>query len=145
MLPQQPEAQTPLESAIDVEQIKHRSVKGVAALISRTFVVQLISFAATFGLTVFLDPSVYGIFFLVSAVVNFLAYFSDIGLAAALVQKKDKVTDQDLSTTFTVQQGIVITLLLLLFVGTPFIRTNFHLNSAAVYLMWSLGMSLFLS
>ncbi|OGD70924.1 hypothetical protein A3A84_03590 [Candidatus Collierbacteria bacterium RIFCSPLOWO2_01_FULL_50_23] len=145
MLPQQPEAQTPLESAIDVEQIKHRSVKGVAALISRTFVVQLISFAATFGLTVFLDPSVYGIFFLVSAVVNFLAYFSDIGLAAALVQKKDKVTDQDLSTTFTVQQGIVITLLLLLFVGTPFIRTNFHLNSAAVYLMWSLGISLFLS
>ncbi len=145
MLPQQPEAQTPLESAIDIEQIKHRSVKGVAALISRTFVIQIISFAATFGLTVFLDPSVYGVFFLVSAVVNFLAYFSDIGLAAALVQKKDKITDRDLATTFTVQQFIVIFLLTILFVATPSIRTNFHLNSAAVYLMWSLGISLFLS
>lgn len=145
MLPQQPEAQTPLESAIDVAEIKHRSVKGVAALISRTFVVQLISFAATFGLTVFLDPSIYGIFFLVSAVVNFLAYFSDIGLAAALVQKKDKVSDQDLATTFTVQQGIVVTLLIILFSATPFIRANFHLTTAAVYLMWSLGISLFLS
>ncbi len=145
MLPQQPEAQTPLESAIDVAEIKHRSVKGVAALISRTFVVQLISFAATFGLTVFLDPSIYGIFFLVSAVVNFLAYFSDIGLAAALVQKKEKITDQDLATTFTVQQGIVITLLVLLFFATPFIRSNYHLNTAGIYLMWSLGISLFLS
>jgi len=145
VLPQQPEAQTPLESAIDVAEIKHRSVKGVAALISRTFVVQLISFAATFGLTVFLDPSIYGIFFLVSAVVNFLAYFSDIGLAAALVQKKEKITDQDLATTFTVQQGIVITLLVLLFFATPFIRSNYHLNTAGIYLMWSLGISLFLS
>ncbi|KKS23428.1 MAG: Polysaccharide biosynthesis protein [Candidatus Nomurabacteria bacterium GW2011_GWC2_41_8] len=145
MLPQQPEAQTPLESAIGVEEIKHRSVKGVAALISRTFVIQIISFAATFGLTVFLDPSVYGVFFLVSAVVNFLAYFSDIGLAAALVQKKDKVTDQDLATTFTVQQGIVISLLILLFASTPLIRTTFQLSSAAVYLMWSLGISLFFS
>lgn len=145
MLPQQPEAQSPLELAIDVEEIKHRSVKGVAALISRTFVIQIISFAATFGLTVFLTPSIYGIFFLVSAVVNFLAYFSDIGLAAALVQKKEKITPQDLATTFTVQQSIVVFLLAALFVTTPFIRTNFHLNSAAVYLMWSLGISLFLS
>lgn len=145
MLPQQPEAQNPLQTAIDFQEIKHRSIKGVAALISRTFVVQLISFAATFGLTVFLDPHVYGVFFLVSAVVNFLAYFSDIGLAAALVQKKDKITDRDLATTFTVQQGIVIALLIALFSASPFIRTGFHLNSAAVYLMWSLGISLFLS
>src|SRR3990172_3757783 len=115
MLPQQPEAQGPLEAALDVAEIKRRSVKGVAALISRTFAVQVISFVATFALTVFLDPSVYGVFFLVSAVVNFLAYFSDIGLAAALVQKKAKITDQDLATTFTVQQFIVVFLLAVLF------------------------------
>jgi O-antigen/teichoic acid export membrane protein len=145
VLPQQPEAQSPLESAIDVAEIKHRSVKGVAALISRTFIVQLISFLATFGLTVFLDPSVYGIFFLVSAVVNFLAYFSDIGLAAALVQKKEKITQDDLATTFTVQQMIVITLLLFLFLFTPAIRSLYHLNSASTYLLWSLAISLFLS
>ncbi|MEK7064014.1 MAG: oligosaccharide flippase family protein, partial [Patescibacteria group bacterium] len=99
MLPPQPETQGPLEAALDVAEIKRRSVKGVAALISRTFVVQLISFLATFALTVFLDPGTYGVFFLVSAVVNFLAYFSDIGLAAALVQKKEKLSDDDLATT----------------------------------------------
>ncbi len=145
MLPQQPESPTPLESAIDVAVIKHRSVKGVAALISRTFVIQVISFLATFALTVFLDPSIYGVFFLVSAVVNFLAYFSDIGLAAALVQKKEKLTEKDLATTFTVQQGIVISLLVLLFATTPFIRSAYNLSSAGIYLLWSLAISLFLS
>jgi len=145
MLPQQPEAQGPLEAALDVAEIKRRSVKGVAALISRTFAVQVISFVATFALTVFLDPSIYGIFFLVSAVVNFLAYFSDIGLAAALVQKKEKLEKDDLATTFTIQQGLVLSLLTLLFIATPFIRGSYHLSSAAVYLLWSMGISLFLS
>lgn len=145
MLPQQLEAQTPLETAIDAAEIKHRSIKGVATLINRTFVVQAISFLATFALTVFLDPSVYGIFFLVSAVVNFLAYFSDIGLAAALVQKKEKPSDDDLATTFTIQQLLVLSLLLILFTATPFIRANFHLSSAGTFLLWSMGISLFLS
>ncbi len=144
-MPPQPEAQGPLEVALDVAEIKRRSVKGVAALISRTFVVQLISFLATFALTVFLDPGTYGVFFLVSAVVNFLAYFSDIGLAAALVQKKEKLSDDDLATTFTIQQGLVLSLLLLLFLVTPLIRSSYHLSGAAVYLLWSMGISLFLS
>src|SRR5688572_8540103 len=100
---------------IDLHSIKKRSIAGVVALTSRTFVVQIITFVATFALTVFLSPSVYGTFFLVSAVVNFLTYFSDIGLAAALIQKKESVTKHDLKTTFTIQQALVITLIILLF------------------------------
>ena len=145
MLPPQPEAQGPLEVALDVAEIKRRSVKGVAALISRTFVVQLISFLATFALTVFLGPGTYGVFFHVSAVVNFLDYFSDIGLAAALIQRKEKLSDGDLATTFAIQQGLVLSLLLLLFLVTPLIRSSYHLSGAAVYLLWSMGISLFLS
>lgn len=145
MIPQQPEAKTTLETAIDTAEIKHRSIKGVAALISRTFIVQVISFISTFALTVFLDPAVYGVFFLVSAVVNFLAYFSDIGLAAAVIQKKEKPSDDDLATTFTIQQILVLSLLTLLFIATPFLRVNYGLSSAATYLLWSMGISLFLS
>lgn len=145
MLPQQPESPTPLETAIDLAEIKHRSVRGVAALISRTFAVQVISFLATFALTVFLDPAIYGVFFLVSAVINFLAYFSDIGLAAALVQKKDKLQESDLTTTFTIQQILVLSLLLVLFLTTPIIKNSYHLAPPGIYLLWSLGLSLFLS
>ena len=79
-----PDAPTIIES----QEVKRRSVSGVLALISRTFIIQIISFVATLSLTIFLDPNTYGIFYLVSSVVNFLAYFSDVGLAAALIQKK---------------------------------------------------------
>ena len=142
--------QTPIEldagtPEIDLQQVKTRSISGVLALTSRTLVIQVISFAATFALTVFLSPEVYGTFFLVSAVVNFMTYFSDIGLAAALIQKKEKVTADDLATTFTIQQGLVLLLLLVLFVLSPYFKSQYHLSSAAIYLMWSLGFSFFLS
>lgn len=130
---------------LEYQEVKTRAGRGVVALISRTFTIQIISFLATFALTVFLDPSVYGVFFLVSAVVNFLAYFSDIGLAAALVQKKTAVTREDLVTTFTIQQLLVLLLLVLLFGTTPLIRASYHLTSEGVFLLWSLGISLFLS
>lgn len=132
-------------SIIEFQEVKRRSVSGVLALISRTFIIQIISFVATLALTIFLDPTTYGIFYLVSSVVNFLAYFSDIGLAAALIQKKEAITKEDLSTTFTVQQILVVSLLVLLFILSPIIRTQYHIDTAGMYLLYAMGISLFLS
>lgn len=141
----QPVELDPGTPEIDLSQVKTRSISGVLALTSRTFLIQIISFVTTFFLTVFLTPQDYGTFFLVSAVVNFLTYFSDIGLAAALIQKKQPLTRTDLTTTFAIQQGLVLLLLILLFSTTSIIREQYQFSSAAIYLMWSLGISLFLS
>lgn len=130
---------------IEYQEVKRRSVSGVLALISRTFIVQIISFIATLALTIFLDPNIYGIFYLVSSVVNFLAYFSDVGLAAALIQKKEIVTKKDLATTFTVQQILVFLLLLILFSLRSFIRGQYNIDQAGMYLLYAMGVSLFLS
>lgn len=130
---------------ITLENIKERAVKGVAVLTGRTMFLSVISLIAIGFLTVFLEPSEFGIFWAVSAVVNFLAYFSDVGLAAALIQKKGKVDDQDLLTTFTVQQGIVLTLLLILYVATPYIQSNYDLSNEGRLLVFALGLSLFMS
>ncbi len=130
---------------IEYQEVKRRSVSGVLALISRTFIVQIISFIATIALTIFLDPNIYGIFYLVSSVVNFLAYFSDIGLAAALIQKKETVTRKDLATTFTVQQILVFLLLLLLFSLRSLLRTQYNIDQSGMYLLYAMGISLFLS
>lgn len=63
------EFETPSESIaevpeIDLSQVKHRSLSGVIALTSRTVLIQVISFAATLLLTIFLSPTDYGTFFL---------------------------------------------------------------------------------
>lgn len=136
----------PDESEIlEYQEVKRRSISGVLALISRTFVIQIISFVATLALTIFLSPNIYGIFYLVSSVVNFLSFFSDVGLAAALIQKKETVTKKDLATTFSVQQILVLSLLTILFAVSPFIRTQYGIDQPGMYLLFAMGISLFLS
>lgn len=133
------------ELELTLELVKSRAVSGILTLTGRTFILQIIALIATFLLTIFLDPSEYGVFFIVTAVVNFFAYFSDIGLAAALVQKKESLKKEDLETTFVVQQTLVLTLAVLVFLLSPIIGRWYHLSSQGVYLLWALGFSLILS
>lgn len=130
---------------LNVDTIKKRAVKGAAILTGRNIFIQAITFFSTALLTVFLEPQEYGVFFLVSAVINFLAYFGDIGFAASLIQRKEELTKTDLRTVFTVQQVLVLALLLLVLLVTPLLKIIYSLSSQATYLFWALGLSLFLS
>ena len=112
---------------ITLDAVKKRAVSGIVVLTGRTFLLSIITLVATGLLTVFLSPEEFGVFWAVSAVVNFLAYFSDIGLAAALIQKKEKLHRKDLVTTFTIQQALVFTLIFLLLILTPVIRRYYDL------------------
>lgn len=85
---------------ISLETVKARSVRGVVVLTGRTFFLQILGLVATGFLWAYLGTTEIGIFLILNAVINFLNYFSDIGLAAALIQKKEKLTDSDLKTTF---------------------------------------------
>lgn len=130
---------------IDIALIKKRSLTGIVALTSRTFILQAIAFAATFLLTVFLSPQVFGIFYVVSAIINFLAYFSDIGLAAALIQKKEDLTEDDLSTTFTIQQILVGSAVVIALIFSQTISNFYKLDTAGLNLLRALILAFFLS
>lgn len=130
---------------IDLAAIKRRSVAGIVALTSRTLFLQLINFASMFLLTVFLAPQVFGIYHVVMAMVNFLNYFSDIGLAAALIQKKEKLTEKDLKTTFTIQQGLVIFLVVFALLLSARLTAWYRLSEAGVWLFRSLVVGFFFS
>ena len=130
------------ESAI--EQIKHRSVRGVMTLFLRTGLLQVVAIAATFLLTVFLDPVHFGIFGITAAAVDILVYFSDIGFAGALIQKK-KLDLKDLSTTFTVQQLLTLFLVAAGFLLTGVVGRLYSLSSSGVWLFRALLISFFLS
>lgn len=132
-------------SEITLDLVKKRAVKGVATLTGRTIFTQVIGLVATFLLTIFLTPDQFGIFFVVSAAVNFFNYFSDIGLGAAIIQKRELLTRKDLETTFTIQNSLVILLVLIIFLITPLLEQWQHLNQEAVYLLWALAFGLLLS
>lgn len=130
---------------LDIAAIKKKSLSGIVALTSRTFLLQLIALGSTFLLTIFLNPATFGIFFVVSAIISFLSYFSDIGLAAALIQKKEKLTHEDLATTFTIQQLLVLPLSTLAFFFAPIIGRFYGLDIQGIELFRALVVSFFFS
>lgn len=130
---------------IKIENVAKRSIRGVVALVYRTFTIQIIALVANFLLTVFLSPSIFGIFFVVSAVIAFLSYFSDIGLAAALIQKKEAITDEELRTTFTIQQILVVSAVLLALFLSGFVKSFYRLDDQGILLFQALVLSFFLS
>lgn len=130
---------------IDIALITKRSIRGIFALTSRTFTIQIISFISNFLLTIFLSPTIFGVFFVVSAAIAFLSYFSDIGLAAALIQKKESLTDEDLKTTFTIQQILVITAVAAALILSRNVGGFYHLNENGILLFQALALSFFFS
>lgn len=133
------------QDEIEVEEIKRRSLIGVVALVSRAVFVYFLTLVATFLLTIFLSPSEFGVFFVVSAIVTFLRYFSDIGLAAALIQKKEKIESRDLATTFTIQQTLVLIIVLISLGASSAISGFYQLSPIGLTLLRALIFAFFLS
>lgn len=125
--------------------VARKSVKGVFALASRTFLVSILSAIANLILTIFLDPASFGVFFVVSSIIVFLTYFQDIGLAGSLIQKKGQLTVEELRTTFTIQQLLVLILVIPGFLFSSFIFNFYHLNHAGSMLFYALLLSFSLS
>lgn len=130
---------------IDLETVKGRTVKGVVALTGRNFFLQIISFFGFFLLSVFLNQSEIGLFFAISELVAILGYFSDIGLAAALIQKREKPTIKEIRSTFTLQQALVLTLVILVFILTPWLKKFYRIEHEGVFLLWALTIGFFLA
>src|SRR3989344_2877272 len=130
---------------INLETVKSRAVKGVIVLTGRTFFLQAIALVAQLFLFAYLGAYEFGVFAIVSAIINFLVYFSDIGLAAALIQKKEKPTDLDLKTTFFVQQILVLSIVAVVFILAPFFVQKYGLHRDGQMLLYTLAVSLFFS
>lgn len=134
-----------MKDEIGIETIKERSVRGIVVLTGRTFLLQIIALVAQLFLFAYLGKYEFGVFAIVSAIINFLVYFSDIGLAAALIQKKESPTELDLKTTFTIQQILVFGLVILVFLLTPFLAQKYALTFDGKMLLYALSISLVLS
>lgn len=129
----------------DLVVVKSRAVKGMATLTGGGLVLTLISGVGVLLLTTFLGPKEFGLYGLVGSIVVILGYFSDIGLAASLIQKKETPTVDDLRTTFTIQQGLVLLLVAATIILSPFIKNYYNLGSSEYWLLIALLASFVLS
>src|SRR3990167_11541414 len=130
---------------INIEAVKSRAVKGVVVLTGRTFLLQAIALISQLFLFAYLGGYEFGVFAIVSAIINFLVYFSDIGLAAALIQKKETPTETDLRTTFFVQQVLILIVIGIAIALTPFFVQRYSLTQDGQILLYALSVSLLFS
>ncbi len=127
-----------------MDNIKKKTIVSALSLFFQSGYSAALGFVANLVLTILLTPKIFGIYFTVLSIISVLNYFSDIGLAASLVQKKE-ITKDDIKTSFTVQQLLIILIIVLGFFSTPIIVNFYKLPKEGIYLYWSLLISFFLS
>lgn len=130
---------------MDSKSIDKKIIHGFLTLTFRKAALLVIVFLVTnIWLARILPPSIIGIFNIANSILTFFTYFSDIGLAAAIIQKKD-INEKDLETTFTVQQILVSAISIIIFVAAPFLSNFYELGDSAVWLIRALSVGFFLS
>lgn len=132
-------------SELSSDIIAHRAVSGVLVLTLRKFALRAVSYLGSIFLARLLAPEIFGIFAIINFIIIFFAFFSDVGLGAALIQKKEKLTAKDLAVTFTLQQILVLAAMTVLFLSAPFFAAKYNLNHQGVWLIRVFSLSLFLT
>jgi O-antigen/teichoic acid export membrane protein len=92
-----------LDDEAEIARIKQRSVVGAVSYFFRTAFVQIIGLASALVLSAFFSPEDFGIYGFVIQIIGLLIFFSDIGLAAALVQKKENPSKEEYRVAFSLQ------------------------------------------
>ncbi len=128
----------------DLSKVKSRTVLSLTTLFLQSGYSGFLGLVANLVLTILLSPKIFGIYITVLSIISVLNYFSDIGLAASLIQKP-QIDDDDIKTTFTIQQTLIITTITIGFLITGFVKSFYKLPLEGTYLYWALLGSFFLS
>ncbi len=130
---------------LDIATVSKRSIKGVFAFVSRSVVIQVINFIRDFTLAILLLPTVYGVYYVVESFIAIISYFSDIGFAGALIQKKEAPTDEELRTSFTVQLFLTLCIVAIVLTFSNVIAGFFNFPRDGVMLLQAFVVAFFLS
>lgn len=129
---------------METKELKKKSIVSTASLFFQSGYSAVLGFIANVILTIYLSPEIFGIYITVLSIIVLLNYFSDIGMAASLIQRKE-VTDDDLKTAFTIQQILILSLVSLGFIMTQPIMNFYGLYAGGKELYWALLLGFFLS
>lgn len=90
-----------------------------------------------------LPVSTIGVFNIANSILAFFGFFSDIGLAAALIQKKE-ISAEDVKTTFTIQQILAFFISAIVWFAAPIFSRFYNLDIEGMWLIRALSVSFFL-
>ena len=134
-----------MEKTLDFETILRKAIRGAFSLTLRRVLLLVINFVSlNIVLAKILPVSTLGVFIIANSVLAFFTFFSDIGLAAALIRKA-KIVQEDLKTTFTIQEILAIIITIIIFFLAPFFANSYNLDTEGIWLIRVLGIGFFLT
>lgn len=128
-----------------IKTIIRRSTHGVLALISRQFILNVLSYIASIIVFTILSPKEVGIYIAVIAIQRIISFLTDFGLGAALIQKKDVVNQEDIKTVFTIQFVTTLFIFISIYLLSSIIKSYFNFTQEGVMLLLILVFTIFLS
>lgn len=124
--------------------VKKKIINGFLSLTFRKAVLLAVNYLTiNIILARILPVSTIGVFNIANSILAFFTFFSDIGLAAALIQKKE-INNEDIKTTFTIQEVSALLIALVIFVLAPFFASFYSLDEQGIWLIRALAISFFL-
>ena len=91
---------------LDPATLRQRAKRGVVFLALRTAAVQVITLCGNIALARQLTAREFGLFGVVQFVLSLLTLLGDVGLGAALIQRPQSPTREELSSVFWLQLGL---------------------------------------
>jgi PST family polysaccharide transporter len=132
--------------ALDRVTLGRRARLGVLVLTLRTAVQQLLVLGGNVYLARVLGPGEFGAFWIVQFALSFFTLFGDAGFGAALIQKKDAATEDELSSVFWAQLLLGLGVVLVVFVSAPWVVTFWPgLPRSSAWMLRALSLNLVLT
>ncbi|MEI6807379.1 MAG: oligosaccharide flippase family protein [bacterium] len=135
-----------LDNSTGLVELRRKSLASIGSMLRRQFIVYGILFSGNIVLAWILDPQVFGFYAITAFVVQFFSTFSDVGIGAALIQKKEPLTKEELSAIFWLQQ-ILVAVAILLICATASLAFHIYpsLPLDGTWLIRGMALSLFFS
>lgn len=86
---------------LETHEVRRLAYRGVSVLLLRSLAQRGLQMSGNILLARWLAPKTFGLYAVVSFLVGFAGFLSDLGVGAALVQRREKLKEKDLETAFT--------------------------------------------
>lgn len=122
--------------------IKEKSTNSFLALIIRSGIIHLFQVISILLLARWLGPTDYGLFGIINSWIGFSYFFSDVGIAGALIQQKENPTPSQLKSCFAIQL-IFSTIICIIFwmVARP-LAEHHQIDNSGVWMIRILALGL---
>lgn len=125
-----------------MENVKRQGFLGILYFLSNSSYAAILGLVANLIFTIFLTPAEYGLYFIVLSLIAIFNYFTDLGLAAALIQKKEP-KEEEFYTAFTIQFFLISFVVLLGLLILPLVKNLYQFSPTGEHLYLAMLFSLF--